>query len=235
MATRALEACDAIVGYGTYMDLVPDSLKAGKKHIVTGMKKELDRVSAAVDAAQDGQNVVIISSGDSGVYGMSGLALEIIEQRGLLGELAFEVVPGIPALSAAASLLGAPLMHDFAVVSLSDLLTPWERIENRVAHAAAADFVIVLYNPRSRRRDWQLARAVERAREHRDPATPVGIVRNAYREGQDVRTCRLDEFDPETVDMLTIVIIGNSQTRFAGASLLTPRGYADKYDLKGQD
>lgn len=217
------------------MDLVSDELKAGKKRIVTGMKKEIDRVMAAVDAAEAGDNVVVISSGDSGVYGMSGLVLEVIEQRGLLDEMPFIVVPGIPALNAAASLLGAPLMHDFAVISLSDLLTPWERIENRLSHAAAADFSVVLYNPRSHRRDWQLGRALELVLEHRSPETPVGIVRRAYRDDQEVRVTTLAEFDPETVDMLTIVIIGNSQTRFAGKYMLTPRGYADKYDLGGKD
>ncbi|SKA80389.1 precorrin-3B C17-methyltransferase [Desulfobaculum bizertense DSM 18034] len=220
-----------LVGYGTYMDLVPDALKQGKDHIVTGMKKELDRVNAAVDAACEGRDTVVISSGDSGIYGMSGLVLEVLEKRELLDDVTLNVIPGIPALAAGAALLGAPLMHDFAVISMSDLLTPWERIESRVSHAAAADFSLVIYNPRSKRRDWQLPKALELVREHRSPETPIGIVTSAFREKQQIQVTTLGEVKPEDIGMLSIVFIGNSQTRKVGNRILTPRGYADKYAM----
>jgi len=152
-----------------------------------------------------------------------------LEEAGLLAAIDCQVVPGVPALAAAAALLGAPLGHDFAVVSLSDLLTPWEVIENRLAAAAGADFILVLYNPRSRRRDWQLPQALRIIAAARAPETPVGVVRNAYREEQSVWTGRLDGLDPDQVDMLSIVLVGNRSTRLAGAKMITPRGYFAKY------
>lgn len=228
-ALAALTRAEAIVGYGTYMDLIDPALLADKQVVVTGMKKEIERVSAAVDRAEQGQDVVVVSSGDAGVYGMAGLVLETLESRGLLETVEVEVVPGIPALAAGAALLGAPLTHDFAVVSLSDLMTPWETIENRLSHAAAADFAIVLYNPKSRRRDWQLPRALQLIAEHRAPDTPVGLVRKAFREGQDISTSTLADFDPAVVDMLSILFIGNSNTRLAAGRMITPRGYLAKY------
>jgi precorrin-3B C17-methyltransferase len=226
MALAALERATVIVGYGTYVDLLDPALLAGREVVVTGMKKEMDRVRAAVDRALAGADVAIVSSGDAGVYGMAGLALELLDEG---ADVEFAVVPGIPALAAGAALLGAPLTHDFAVVSLSDLMTPWEVIEKRIEHAAAADFVIVLYNPRSRRRDWQLARAMELIAPHRDAATPVGLVRSAYREGQAVSTCALAQFDPAQADMLSIVFVGNASTRLMGRRMVTPRGYLAKY------
>ena len=226
MALAALERATVIVGYGTYVDLLDPTLLAGREVVVTGMKKEMDRVRAAVDRSLAGADVAIVSSGDAGVYGMAGLALELLGEE---TDVEFAVVPGIPALAAGAALLGAPLTHDFAVISLSDLMTPWEVIEKRIEHAAAADFVIVLYNPRSRRRDWQLARAMELIAPHRDAATPVGLVRSAYREGQAVSTCSLAQFDPAQADMLSIVFVGNASTRLMGRRMVTPRGYLAKY------
>lgn len=229
MALAALKRATVIVGYGTYVDLLDPALLETREVLVTGMKKEMDRVQAAVDRARGGDYVAIVSSGDAGVYGMAGLALE------LLGDdpgVDFCVVPGIPALAAGAALLGAPLTHDFAVISLSDLLTPWEVIEKRIEHAAASDFVLVLYNPRSKRRDWQLPRAMELVAPHREASTPVGLVHSAYREGQQVSACTLADFDPAEADMLSIIFVGNASTRLQGSHMVTPRGYLDKYGMK---
>ncbi len=230
-----------VVGYQTYIDLIRPIL-THQELLVSGMKAEMKRCQAAVDRALAGGRVALVSSGDAGVYGMAGLALEILAAQGLaIGppdcgapvDLFFEVIPGIPALAAGAALLGAPLMHDFAVISLSDLLTPWEVIEKRLTAVAAADFVIVVYNPKSKKRDWQLAALRDIALNHRDPATPVGIVSRAMREGQQTITTTLGEMLHHPVDMQTIVFIGNSQTYSFGNYLVTPRGYLHKYDLRG--
>lgn len=233
LAAQALALAEVVAGYGTYLDLIDPDVLAGKRIISTGMTGEVERCSQAVEAALSGRETVVVSGGDPGVYGMAGLVLEILEKRGLLDVVPLEVTPGIPALAAAAALLGAPLTHDFACVSLSDLLTPGECIEARVEAAARADFVLVIYNPRSRRRQGVLARALELVRAHRDPGTPVGLVRQAFRPGQSVSVSRLDAFDVTAVDMLSIVVVGNSQTRLAGGRMLTPRGYAAKYGLAG--
>lgn len=185
----------------------------------------MERCRKAIDLAQSGMATCLVSSGDAGIYGMAGLCLEILEQGGLLDALDCEIVPGIPALAAAAALLGAPLMHDFAVISLSDLLTPWEKIAQRLDLAAQADFVLAIYNPRSRGRDRHLAQALNIVSRHKAATTPVGLVRNAFRNGQDVFVCTLDVVPLERVDMLSILFIGNSQTRLAGNRMLTPRGY----------
>jgi precorrin-3B C17-methyltransferase len=231
-----------VVGYKTYVDLV-QPLLTGQEVVATGMMGELQRCQLAIDRALAGEKVALVSSGDVGVYGMAGLALEICQERGLklgpLGrgpevDLALEVVPGVPALTAAAALLGAPLMHDFVAISLSDLLTPWEVIQKRMEAAAAADFVIVIYNPKSKKRDWQLGRVREMILKHRQAETPVGIVSRAMREGQEVIVTTLAEMLQHPVDMQTIIIIGNSQTYAAGGYMITPRGYLDKYELAGE-
>ena len=231
LAAEALERASVVVGYGTYLDLLDQEMLARKTVISTGMTGEVQRCGKAIDQAQSGLDTVVVSSGDAGVYGMAGLVLELLEARGLLDAVEFEVVPGIPAVIGAAAILGAPLTHDFACVSLSDLLTPWELIEKRLDAAASADFVIALYNPRSKRRSGLLARALEIIGRHAGPRTPVGLVRNAWREGQVASVTPLCQADPEAVDMLSIVVVGNSQTRMAGGRMLTPRGYAGKYDL----
>ncbi len=228
-AREALEAAEVVVGYSTYVDLLDPRTLQGKEVISTGMKREIDRCRAAIGKAMQGKNTAIVCSGDAGVYGMAGLVLELVEQDDLIGKIDVEVVPGIPALCAAAALLGAPLMHDFAVISLSDLLTPWDVIQTRVKAAAAADYVMVLYNPRSKSRDWQMGEVRKTVLEHRGPATPVGIVRNAMREDQEIRLTTLEDLDDSPVDMLSIVIIGNSQTRISGTKMITPRGYREKY------
>ena len=233
LARAALEQAEVVVGYTTYVDLVEKDLLHGKQVLTTGMMKEMDRVRAALQSAREGRRTVLVCGGDAGVYGLAGLALELAEQDGLLDRVEVEVVPGVPALAAAAALLGAPLTHDFAVISLSDLLTPWEIIELRVQAAASADFVIVLYNPASKRRTWQLPRALEIIKQARDLHTPLGHVRAAYRPQQEVRATTLGEFNPAEADMLSLLVVGNGSSRLTGPQakpkMLTPRGYMAKY------
>jgi precorrin-3B C17-methyltransferase len=232
MARHALETSDLIVGYTGYIKLLPHDLTTGREVMATGMRHELDRARMAVAACQSGRNTVVVSSGDAGVYGMAGLILEYLEKTDLLDTVPCTIVPGIPALCAAAALLGAPLMHDFASISLSDLLTPWELILKRIEAAASADFAIVLYNPKSKRRTDQLETALNIIARHQGNEVVVGSVRKAFREGQEIKVARLGDFDVETVDMTTIVLMGNSQTRIAGEKMITPRGYFNKYDLE---
>ena len=231
-ARRALDGADVVVGYRTYLDLIAPLLQ-GKEVLASSMMKEVERCKVAVEEAAGGRKVALVSSGDAGIYGMAGLVLEICRERGLVPgrDIDLEMIPGIPALTAGAALLGAPLMHDFAVISLSDLLTPWETIERRLTSAAAADFVVVLYNPRSRRRTWQLGRARGLLLEHRSADTPVGIVKRAYREGQQVIISTLGGFAEEEVDMQTILFVGNSTTWAWEGLMVTPRGYGGKYRL----
>lgn len=240
-AADVIEKAEVIAGYTTYIDLIRPMVY-GKKLVATAMKKEVDRVAAAVDIALNGESCAIVSSGDPGIYAMAGLAFEICEKKGVTvvrpgsdatgaNSLMVEVVPGIPALASGGALLGAPLTHDFAVVSLSDLLTPWELIEKRLDAAAMADFVIVLFNPKSKKRDWQLHRAQEIVLAHRDPETPVGIVKSAMREGQNVTITRLGDLHKAEVDMLTTVFIGSSASVTYLDFMYTPRGYSEKYAL----
>ena len=233
-AREALHRAQCVAGYKLYVELVPPAWLEGKTLITTGMRKEQERCQAAIDAARAGKVTAMVCSGDAGVYGMSGLVLEMLDAQGLMQDIPVEVVAGVPAVCAAAALLGAPLMHDFACVSLSDLLTPWETIEQRLHAACAADFVLALYNPRSRGRDWQLARALDIAREHRPAATPVGLVRQAGRAEEQASVSRLDDFNPDSVDMLSLVIIGNSATRCLGGRMVTPRGYALRRPAEAQ-
>lgn len=229
-----------IAGYKTYIDLIHPLIQ-GKEVLSTGMTKEVQRVDAAVNQAIAGRVVALVSSGDAGIYAMAGLVLEMCAQRNLevtpavMGSgrqaLCIEVVPGIPALCAGAALLGAPLTHDFAAVSLSDLLTPWETIERRLEAAAQADFVMVIYNPKSKKRDWQLQKAQEITLKHRSGSTPVGIVTSAMRPEQRIQMTTLAKLHTMEVDMQTTVFIGNSSTRTFGEFMFTPRGYAGKYSI----
>ena len=225
MSHRALDALknsDTIVGYKLYIDLIADIVK-DKQLIASAMRKEIERVELAIQEAQLGKIVSIISSGDPGVYGMAGLVLEIAYKENI--DLPIEIIPGIPAANAAAAVLGAPLMHDYAVISLSDLLTPWEIIEKRVKCAAESDFVIVLYNPMSSQRDWQLKKASEIILRHKSPNTPVGIVKDASREGESVVLTTLDKMITHHIDMTTVIIIGNSTTFNYRNYMVTRRGY----------
>ncbi|WP_414646515.1 precorrin-3B C(17)-methyltransferase [Desulfobacter sp. UBA2225] len=235
-ARQVLEACDIVVGYKTYLELIEDVIK-DKQTLATGMTKEVDRVQAAIDAALGGHCCALVSGGDAGIYAMAGLVLEMLALKkiacntGEQGGLWVEVVPGIPALAAGAALLGAPLTHDFAAVSLSDLLTPWEIIEKRLEAAAFADFVITIYNPKSKKRDWQLNRAMEIILKHRAGTTPVGIVTGAMRDNQKVVLCSLKDLDKADVGMQSIVIVGNSSTFIYNELMITPRGYSKKYEI----
>ena len=236
---------EAVAGYTTYIELVRPVIE-GKTIISSRMKKEIQRAEAAIDTALAGTSCAMVSSGDAGIYAMAGLVLELCRRRHIAiappdgranraGALSVEVVPGIPALCAGAALLGAPLTHDFAVISLSDLLTPWKVIEKRLAAAAAADFVIVLYNPKSRKRNWQFEAACRIALQHRSPQTPAGIVSRASREGQSVRIVPLSELAAASVDMQTIVFIGNRTTFTYADRMVTPRGYTEKYGPGEED
>lgn len=224
-----LEHAQAVVGYPAYLELIEPALLAGKTIFSSPMTKELKRTAKAVDLALSGLDTVVVSSGDSGIYGMAGLVLEYLERHGLLERIQLNVVPGIPALCAAAALLGAPLMHDFATISLSDLLTPLPLIMRRVQAALEADFVLVLYNPKSRRRASYLAEVLRLATAQRGPQTPVGFVRAAFRTEQSVRVATLETCDPDWADMLSIVLVGNSTSRVVHGKILTPRGYFEKY------
>jgi len=237
---------ECVAGYSLYLDLI-EPLIAGKQTLRSGMMKEVDRVGAAIDTAMSGRSCALVSSGDPGIYAMAGLVFETCRSRKIpllpLGEkpnggpsgpvLAVEVVPGIPALCAGAALLGAPLTHDFAVISLSDLLTPWAVIAERLDAAARADFVVVLYNPKSRKRDWQLGKAQEILLAHRDPATPVGVVVGAMRANQVVQIVALRDLHRAHVDMQTILFVGSRSSSRYLDFMFTPRGYAAKYDMRG--
>lgn len=217
----ALRQAEVVVGYKPYLSMVEDII-AGKRTVASGMREELTRAQAAIDEATAGAAVAVISTGDAGIYGMAGLVLELLPQG---SPIQVEVLPGITAACAAAACLGAPLMNDFAVVSLSDLMTPLPIIEQRIRAAAEGDFVLALYNPRSHRRHQPLAQALTILRAHRLPDTPVGIVRHALRAGQQARIVTLAELCEEEVDMMTILIIGNSMTIVRDGRMLTTRGY----------
>lgn len=223
-ARRTIEEAEVVVGYKTYIELIRPLLE-GKEVLSSGMTKEVDRSRTAIDRALAGDRVVVVSSGDPGVYGMAGIVLELLEKEGLTGRIDVEVVPGITSATAAAASLGAPLMHDFAVISLSDLLTPWEVIEKRLELAAAGDFVTVLYNPVSKKRTEQIKTARDIFLKHKSGSTPVGIVRNAKRAGEEVVISDLENFLNHSIDMFSVVIIGNRQTYRSDFFMLTPRGY----------
>lgn len=236
-AKQAIAQADLIVGYHTYVDLVKPLIRADQDIIRTGMTEEVDRAQAVVREAVSGKNVAIISSGDAGVYGMAGLIYEVLvknEWREADGP-SVEVVPGISAINSCASLLGAPVMHDSALISLSDHLTPWEVIAQRLEAAAQADFVVALYNPKSGRRTQQIVEAQNIFLRHRDPKTPVGLVKSAYRDRQNVILTTLDEMVAHDIGMLTTVIIGNSSTFVYEGKMITPRGYQRKYDLTEEE
>ena len=239
-----LESVSTVVGYKTYIELIRPLID-GKQIISTGMTKEVQRVEAAIGAAGKGEACALISSGDPGIYAMAGLVFETCQLRNIpilppgspsdLPEnkdaIQIEVVPGIPALGAGASLLGAPLTHDFAVISLSDLLTPWELIEQRIEAAAKADFVIVVYNPKSKKRTWQLEKAQQIILKYRKKNTPVGIVVGAMRTNQDIQIVPLEKLHEARVNMQTTIFIGSSTSSRYIDFMITPRGYAKKYKV----
>lgn len=233
-ALAAIADAELIVGYTTYIKLV-QHLIAGKEVFRTGMTEEIGRARAAVERARAGAKVALVSSGDAGVYGMAGLVFEVLREigwkRGDSPDL--RIVPGMTALNACGSLVGAPLVHDFCAISLSDLLTPWPVIARRIEAAASGDFVIGLYNPASGRRTRQIVDAAEIIREHRAPETPVALVKSAYRKLQTAVVTDLAHFLDYEIGMLTTVLVGSSQTFVYEGFMVTPRGYANKYTRDG--
>ncbi len=220
-AQKVLESCQVIIGYTVYIDLIREQFP-DKIFLSTPMRQEAQRCRMAFEEARKGQDVAMVCSGDAGIYGMAGLICEIGPEY---PDIEIEIVPGITAASGGAAVLGAPLMHDFAVISLSDLLTPWETIEKRLKAAAQADFVICLYNPSSRKRADYLSRACGIILESRTAATVCGIVRNIGREGESCRILSLGELKDIQTDMFTTVFIGNSATKEINGRMVTPRGY----------
>lgn len=220
-AIEALKASDVIVGYTVYVDLVKDHFP-DKEMLTTPMRKEVDRCVLAFQEAMKGKNVSMICSGDAGVYGMSGLMYEIGVDY---PEVELEVIPGVTAATGGAAILGAPLIHDFCLISLSDLLTPWEKIEARLLGASQADFVICLYNPSSRKRHDYLRKACDLMMTYKSPDTVCGIASNIGRDGEAVRVMSLRELRDTQVDMFTTVFVGNSQTKEIDGKMVTPRGY----------
>jgi precorrin-3B C17-methyltransferase len=239
-AISVIKQARCIAGYTTYIKLIEPMVR-DKNIISTGMMKEIDRVEQAIETALSGVPCALISGGDPGVYAMAGLVFELCEKRGIkifrpnaLVEqkakgLEIEVVPGIPALAAGAALAGAPLTHDFACISLSDLMTPWAVIEKRITHAALADFVLVIYNPKSKKRNWQLTSARDIILQHRPATTPVAVVTGAMRENQQVSFTDLGQMGSAEVGMQTVLFVGSTASTKYMDFLFTPRGYTQKY------
>ena len=222
-AARTLEKCDVIIGYTVYIDLVKDHFP-GKTFLSTPMKKEKERCVLAFEEAAKGQEVAMICSGDAGVYGMAGLMYEVSVNY---PDTELEIIPGVTAATGGAAVLGAPLIHDFCLISLSDLLTPWELIERRLEDAAHGDFVVCLYNPSSVKRHDYLSKACDIMMKHKSPDTVCGIVSNIGREGEAMKVMSLRELRDTEVDMFTTVFIGNSSTKEIKGRMVTPRGYRD--------
>ena len=223
-AYEAMEKSDIIIGYKTYMDLIKEYYP-GKEMKNSQMTKEVDRCIDVLKLAKAGKNVALISSGDAGVYGMAGIMLEIAD-----GEVEVEIIPGVTATNAAAAIVGAPVMHDYVTISLSNLLTDWELIKKRLELAAQGDFVVSIYNPKSRGRVTQIEEAREIMLKYKPKTTPVAIVRNAGREDEEHVVTTLDEMLNHEINMLTIVIIGNANTFIKDGKMITPRGYSNKYE-----
>ena len=232
----AVAASNVIVGYKYYFQFIEEYLSPGAVCVDSGMRKERERAKQAFEYALQGLDVCVISSGDAGIYGMAPLIWEMylhLKEQGELPaneELELKVIPGISAFQKAASVLGAPIGHDLCIISLSDLMTPWEKIEKRIKAAAEADFVTAVYNPKSHGRYWQLYRLKEIFLKERSGNTPVGYVRQAGRDDQQVTVTTLAEFDPEQIDMFTVVLVGNSQSYISGGKFITPRGYYREKD-----
>lgn len=224
-AIEVLQKSNVIVGYTFYNELIQEFIE-GKTVISTGMKGEIDRCKQAIAEVHKGNDTCIVSTGDPGLYGLAGPALELAEN------IDVEVVPGVSSVFCAAAEVGAPIMHDFCTISLSDLLTPWERIEKRLEHAAQADFVIAIYNPKSKGRPKHLERSIDILKRYKEATTPVALVKNAGREGNEQKLVTLSSIDETFVDMRTIVIVGNKQTYIKDGKMITPRGYS--LDIAGR-
>ncbi len=221
MAKQIVLECDVVIGYTEYVKLIVD-LTTGKEVISTGMMGEIERCKLAFQKASEGKKVAVISSGDAGIYGMAPLLFEMGERY---KDIDIEVIPGITAATSAASILGSPLSNDFAIISLSDLLTPWDVIEKRLDATAKGDMVVCLYNPRSKKRSEHLEKACNISMQYKSPKTCCGYVKNALRKGSEYKTCYLEELANQDIDMFTTVIIGNSATKIIKDKLVTTRGY----------
>ena len=229
-AIKAIEAADVVIGYSTYLDLIAKIIE-GKRVLSSQMMQEVDRCQMAFDEAEGGARVAVVSGGDPGIYAMAGLIYEIAVSRDSVVDI--EVIPGLAAVNSCAARLGAPLMHDFVAISLSDLLTPWEVIEKRLEAAAAADFVVALYNPKSKRRAEHIAKARDIMLRHRPASTPVGIVTAATRDHEQIVVTDLEKMLGEEINMQSCVLIGNCSTFVWRGKMITPRGYTGKYQLNG--
>jgi precorrin-3B C17-methyltransferase len=223
-ALETIQKADIVVGYNTYIKLIEDLIK-DKQVIGTAMMQEIDRCQMAVDHAAAGKTVAVVSSGDAGIYGMAGLVLELLLKLPKEQRPEVKIIPGISAVNASAAILGAPLMHDFVVISLSDLLTPWDLIKKRADLAAQGDFVIALYNPKSKKRVQNIEEIREIMLKYKSPQTPVGIVNSASRLEENAVISTLENFTKEEINMFSLVIIGNSNTYVADNFMITPRGY----------
>lgn len=222
-AKQEIERADVVVGYATYVNLIQSIIKPNATVVSGRMGREVERARTAVLNAVENKRVVVVSSGDAGVYGMAGVVLKVAALE--KAEVSIEIIPGVTAATVAAAKLGAPLVGDFAVISLSDLLTPWSAIEKRLEAAAEADFVIVLYNPQSPGRTEPLAKAHRILLKYRKPETPVGVVRLAGRDGEEAVVTTLKAMVDAEIDMVTTVVVGNSTTRVVNGRMVTPRGY----------
>lgn len=223
-AVNAISSADVVVGYHKYLELITD-LTTGKETISTGMTLETERVKAAIDLTCQGKRVALVSSGDPGVYGMAGLALELASE--CAPEIEIHIIPGITAANSAAARLGAPLMLDYCCISLSDLMIPWETIKKRIHAAGLGDFVVALYNPRSVKRRTQLEEVVAILLTYRQGTTPVGIVNGISLDDESTELTTLDSLLDKNIHMRSLVIIGNSTSRFDKNRMFTPRGYLD--------
>ncbi|MGL6065197.1 MAG: precorrin-3B C(17)-methyltransferase [Fusobacteriaceae bacterium] len=219
-AHKILESVEVIAGYSTYIDLVKDEFKE-KEFYSSGMKKEIERCEKVLEIAKTGKSIALISSGDAGIYGMAGIMIEVAKDSGYQ----VEIIPGITSSLAGAALVGAPLMHDSATISLSDLMTDWDVILKRLDRASEADFVISLYNPKSRGRVEQIVEARDVMLRHKSPQTPVALLRHVGRKEENYTLTNLDEFLTHEIDMFTVIIIGNSKTYVHENKMITPRGY----------
>ena len=229
---EALQSADVVVGYQYYFQFIKPYVREDCECIDTGMKKERQRAEQAIELAEQRKTVVVISSGDAGIYGMTPLIYEM-QRHHAATDIEVSSLPGISAFQKAASLLGAPIGHDLCIISLSDLMTPWEVIERRIKAAATGDFVTAVYNPKSHGRYWQLYRLQELFLQERSAETPVGYVRQAGRDDEEIKITTLGAFDPEDVDMFTVVLIGNSQSYIADGHIITPRGYYREQATEG--
>ena len=230
---EALQSADVVVGYQYYFQFIKPYVREDCECVDTGMKKERQRAEQAFELAEQGKTVVVISSGDAGIYGMTPLIYEM-QRHHAATDIEVSSLPGISAFQKAASLLGAPIGHDLCIISLSDLMTPWEVIERRIKAAATGDFVMAVYNPKSHGRYWQLYRLQELFLQERSAETPVGYVRQAGRDDEEMKITTLGAFDPEDVDMFTVVLIGNSQSYIADGHIITPRGYYREETNEGE-